>query len=643
MSLADLPIFVVSGFPHRRPALMSSLEHHGVTPDRINFIDAPTGHGWQEVPEAGPPSPYWRDNQAPRLITHGEQNCTTGHVLAWQRIVECDTPAIVLEDDISALRPLPEAWPDWCRDVDLLYLGYKLMGDWPEDDAASEWRRPPFLWWACGYAVHPAGARILLDSARESLWIPNDEFIPWHCGLGMTENRNGLVKPAGEPGRLRPWAAGEPYLEPSFCEASETAKPDPAFELHVVLFGTDAARLERPAQAWRDAGFAVTSLGVGKPGWDTSREGGREKMEWLRDWLREQSTWEMRTTIVLALDGYDTALLPETTPSDVMATYGSLRWPCIVSGERNYWPKRGLENHFAPRDYGDDGGQGGTSQPYHYPCSGVFIGPAADILHSLDQVLDAYPGERDDQALMHRLVLACPQVWRVDDGAALAMSLMRAEDDVGADGVNRVTGTRPLIYHANSDSRLPAHVTGVADYCGGSGAHPLLYGHPVPIMHLPHDMFLIPLLSPAAAEELAAEILRLDGWGVLDGDAVPGDELRGAILDPLKALIENHVMPLLNAALTITSPVTQVKDIFAIRHSADRQRTLRLHTDISAVSGSIKLRDAARGGDLLFPRQGWSDAHMEPGCSVWWPSAVTHPHTTIAVENGVRLAVTVWT
>lgn len=638
MAMSAIRILVVSGFPERLDSLYKSLAAKGVERSRVEIIRAPTGSGWRDLDEVSLPSPYWRDERTPKLRSNGHQCCGHGHMLAWKRVIDLGEPAIILEDDAQLLRRLPDNLPD--DHLRISYLGYKCMDSWPDSVIVGGWRRAPFVWWACAYGLHPHAAGILLESAQRSLQIPVDEFIPWHCGLGVTEDRNGLALTGvhGFADGLTAWCAAEPIVEPSFAEPSRTEIHDPAFDFRVVLFGTDGERLRPRIETAESKGFAVKPLGVGRPGWDTSREGGREKFEWLLEYLEPMTYRERINTIVLAMDGYDTAI-HASTPQDVLRVYGSLRWPCVVSGERNYWPPRGMENLFEPRDYGDDDEQGGSSSPYKYPCSGVFIGVAEDMRGSIRWALETFPDEQDDQALMHRIVLARPNRWRVDDGASLVMSLCKSEDDVGADGVNRVTGTYPRVYHANGSATMSAHVR----MTGQLEPWTQLYGCAQQIMELPHGMYLVPLMSPEDAARLGERLLALaETWQPLKSDDVPGDEYRGALLDPLKALIERHVFALLNPRIS-PARVKSTRDIFAIRHSPDRQSRLRLHNDISYMSGSLKLLEADQGGELYLPRQNWSDRVMEPGCSVWWPSAISHPHTTTPVKSGTRVAVTVWT
>ena len=68
-----------------------------------------------------------------------------------------------------------------------------------------------------------------------------------------------------------------------------------------------------------------------------------------------------------------------------------------------------------------------------------------------------------------------------------------------------------------------------------------------------------------------------------------------------------------------------------------------MHSDISLVSGSVKLNDEYEGGELYFPRQNFSNKDIPVGKCILFPSQVTHPHTSTELLSGTKWSLTMWT
>jgi hypothetical protein len=99
-------------------------------------------------------------------------------------------------------------------------------------------------------------------------------------------------------------------------------------------------------------------------------------------------------------------------------------------------------------------------------------------------------------------------------------------------------------------------------------------------------------------------------------------------------VIERHWYPMEMYAL---------RDAFVMRYSLDTQTSLRLHTDASLVTGSVKLNDDYLGADLYFPRQKVSNRDIPIGKCILFPGQVTHGHTCTELTHGVKYSLTMWT
>lgn len=85
-----------------------------------------------------------------------------------------------------------------------------------------------------------------------------------------------------------------------------------------------------------------------------------------------------------------------------------------------------------------------------------------------------------------------------------------------------------------------------------------------------------------------------------------------------------------------------LSDAFVIKYEKGVQEELRLHHDVAQVSGSIKLNNSYSGGELEFPRQGYSNAGLPVGTLLAWPSLVTHPHRSSRLVSGTKYSLTLW-
>jgi hypothetical protein len=168
----------------------------------------------------------------------------------------------------------------------------------------------------------------------------------------------------------------------------------------------------------------------------------------------------------------------------------------------------------------------------------------------------------------------------------------------------------------------------------------------------------------AHVHELAAEIYATSFWtpefcaaliraaeatGAFEphpDDPVPGHEVSLAVISPrlyeaVQDDLGRRIWPLLQTQWPYID-YYGLRDAFVIRYALGEQEELRIHHDVAQVSASVKLNADYDGGELDFPRQGWTNARVAVGDLVAWPSLVTHPHRTNRLRAGIKYAVTIW-
>lgn len=638
--------YVVSAYPERRERIESQIREQQKVSNWA-YAASPLGAAVAQSDTDLQPDPLWRDPLEKRLLTWGELACIAGHRSAWKRILSSgEKGGIVLEDDAELVGSLPnleEIDSRFGEKVDLVLLGWKELQPGVVDaNDTPDWgshptRRAGYCYWTVGYYATRGGAGRLLEAVEQHAerCIPLDElFSHLWAANPHTRDRPGA-------GALRALRLQEPLVRPSREWPSGTSTRDWAFQLDTVIPATNPQRAQSYVRQLESLGHKVWLLGEGAPNWDTTREGGRCKLEWLLQWLEDPQVREARQKrIVLVSDGYDVTAADGATPEEILARYGEMGAPLVVSGEIQCWPRRAgyTQDLEALGPY-----EGEDVALYPYPCSGLWMGPWDAMERSVRGMLDRQT-EKDDQALLHGRVLARPKQWRIDREAYIFQSLggTTGEYDL-ATGFNSQTRTRPLFLHRNGppDHQPPSSPT-------ESPPVPVLLENS-PITPLADGIFAQRICSVDEAAAWASFLDARAGWGPLPRDEVPGDELRlraiseethRAWADLLerawRAWIDCHWHP---------ARSTPTRDLFAIRYRWDGQPSIGLHNDISRFSGSLVLTQCAKGGELHWPRQGADDRHLDPGVMAVWPSAITHPHAVrpVRCRETQRVSLVWWT
>jgi hypothetical protein len=160
------------------------------------------------------------------------------------------------------------------------------------------------------------------------------------------------------------------------------------------------------------------------------------------------------------------------------------------------------------------------------------------------------------------------------------------------------------------------------------------------------DLYTTPFWTPTMC---AAVIRAAESVGAFEqqpDDPVPGHEVSLALISPsLFEAVQNDIGLRIWPRLRSVWPYVDyygLRDVFVIKYALGEQESLRIHHDVAQLSGSVKLNDDYSGGELDFPRQGFTNQELDVGELLVWPSLVTHPHQTNQLLGGVKYALTVW-
>ena len=198
--------------------------------------------------------------------------------------------------------------------------------------------------------------------------------------------------------------------------------------------------LQRLIRSLQAHGIRPTVLGLDQP-----YLGNFHKLYHVLDYVNSNSGLG---TIVFA-DAYD--VVAAGTLEEIVETYRQFNSPIVFSAERYCWPDLLMVDSYPA-----------TDTPYRFLCSGLWVGEADAIRQLFIAALDLLrPSRLDDQHLLSLLYTSGYQPFTLDTGAELFQSLNDAESDVvWRDGRmhNLVTGSTPLLFHANGKSNFPAEL-----------------------------------------------------------------------------------------------------------------------------------------------------------------------------------------
>lgn len=370
--------------------------------------------------------------------------------------------------------------------------------------------------------------------------------------------------------------------------------------------------------------------------------------------------------IVIFTDAYDVIFNDDA--GTIEERFIGFNKKILFAAERYCWPdinlSKDMDNIFLDSDFSDE------NCP-KYLNSGLYIGRAKDIMSMLDTIKVDYntTNESDDQELFQKYFIANNNDVGLDYESYIFQCLGNTLDDEviiqnNKQILNTITRCCPCVVHANGNSmehqvykylkedllyRTPLVIKGQSQEVK-TILKPTLFKQVIRVKNdeaESKEILTYDFLTPEGCQYIIDRCEQFGNWEQMDGDKFPGqeirirkadrelyEELRNKFNETIIADAEKHWWPLL---------VHDIRDMFVIKYSTDGQTFLPMHHDASSISGSIKLNDGYKGGQLTFPRQNLTNEIADIGQAIIWPSNVTHGHMCVELTKGIKYSLTIWT
>jgi len=610
----------------------------------------------------------WIDPIEETHLTKGEVGCFLSHWYAWKYCVELGESLIILEDDAIVTDRFDEnkITTKLNEGYNFVYLGWREMGESKPPtpplntvidlsdnpmmamammgavqsqnaDAATsvlnsvqnnitttsnEFVTPDYPYWTVGYVITPQSAAILLNDEIKKNIIPVDEYLAKKIKeLNPIAYKENIVeqRDRGEVGT--DVTTGSRY--DAFID----------FDIHPLTMGTDEDKCSKLFASAKYHGFEFTNLGknVEWIGGDMTIRGGGQKLRAVNEYIQNLPDED----VVFFCDAYDVFMVDSI--EEMVYRYIEIGHKVLFGAERICWPDASLSDmHIAINKKHFPN----LSTPYQHLNSGTFIGRVAELKRILSILPDA---DESDQLWMQKRFFSGEFDIALDTESYL---FQQHEPDVYKDGdqlVNPITQCYTCLYHGNGgEDAKQTFIEKYKDFYGTES--PILYIPTVDYEILDNDIIMIDYLTPYMCDSLIELSERHGGYKGLEGDDVPAQEIRLSALG-VRDVTASHwwdsIEPIIGKHWTCCS-YRGLRDAFIIKYSMNGQKHLRLHSDISLITGSVKLNDDYTGGELYFPRQDFSNKDVPVGKCILFPGQVTHPHTSKELKSGTKFSLTMW-
>ena len=562
----------------------------------------------------------WKDPILQTHLTKGEVGCFLSHWYVWQYAIESNETIIVFEDDaIIGDRYNEKEIQELLEVYNFIYLGYKEMGK--REEINDTIVIPDYPYWTVSYVVTPEAARILTTEHAKKNIIPVDEYLPIALkNCKPVAYKNNVVTP-----HSRSKVGSDVY-----AKSREDFFID--FKTHHVTVGTDEWKCKKLYESARQNNIKTINLGKGIvwEGGDMNKSGGGHKVNLLREYISMLPDHD----VLFFSDAYDIILC--TSLDEITGRYLEFKHDIIFSSERFCWPDEELATEIIKHNK--------TLTPYadtdsQYLNSGLFIGRVSELKRLLSEPLH---DDEDDQLYYQMQYLRGHYDIVLDLESYIFQSYDPCVVIKNGQLYNPKTKCFNCVFHGNGGEKAKELYESL--YVELYGKSPIVYIPTYDYEKISDDMIVIDFMSPYMCDKLIDMADKYGSWKSETYDKVPGQELRLRKLDLFEALEKHWMNSVYSLVYDYWKPCHMygLRDAFIIRYATDTQKSLPLHNDASLVTGSIKLNEGYKGGELLFPRQGVSNSDIEVGKCILFPGQCTHGHLSTEITEGVKYSLTIW-
>tara|TARA_Y100000114_G_scaffold156999_1_gene186505 strand:- start:6989 stop:8824 length:1836 start_codon:yes stop_codon:yes gene_type:complete len=556
---------------------------------------------------------YWHDPYKNRPLQQNEVACFLSHIGAWNRCIYLNEPIIVMEDDALINNHWDE---DYFESLDYDFVYLQRNENEPDlttviDDKLEV---PYYPYNMTAYKITPNAAQKLVDAVDYKDFIPVDEFLP-------EQIRKGKLNIVA----LRQDACNQISRDISSSDI-EDSKEFRNYEIHAVTCGTDRKKCSKLNTSATFHNVDIENIGTNViwKGTDMSFMGGGMKINLMKKWLEDKRSED----VVVFTDAYDVFYADDL--ETIHERFIQMDSEIVFSGELFCYPDPKLADQFPD-----------APTQFKYINSGTYVGRVGELKRLFNDHVIA--DDDDDQLYVHKCFLSKKYDISIDYECYIFQTNFDNTQKLGNQLNNPETNTCPCIYHGNGgESAMPKFNSLYDEFYPQSS--PLFIPHYNQIEYLTKDMLVCNFMTQEQCERLIEIADKHGGWGSLEYDKFPAQEIRMKELglwEELEKHWEAEIVPLVER---YWKPLLMygLRDGFVMRYAMDTQVKLALHHDASLVTGSIKLNDDYEGAELIYPRQGISNKDIPVGKCILFPSAVTHGHECLPLKAGVKYSLTIW-